>query len=298
MARLEYQLRVVHEDGSEEQILDPANPTTAPGAFGDKSVLELPDYTAPAWVEAEPRVQGTSEPLSIESALLRTDVTGVLWHSAGAAAGERLPVLVAHDGPEYARFSSLTRYLDHLVDAGTIGPMRAALLAPPGDRNQTYSASASYARSLAHEILPALAEIAPSPPGRAARVGMGASLGALALLHAHRVSPAGFGALFLQSGSYFRQRFDKQEAGFVRFRRISRFVGTVLTARDWMHPITVSMTCGTVEENLANNHAVHKALREQGYDATLVTNRDAHNWVGWRDTFDPHLGNLLAGAWS
>ena len=54
---------------------------------------------------------------------------------------------------------------------------------------------------------------------------MGASLGALAMLHAHRRSPAAFGGLFLQSGSFFRPRFDAHEPGFPRFGRIARFVG-------------------------------------------------------------------------
>ena len=65
---------------------------------------------------------------------------------------------------------------------------------------------------------------------------MGASLGALAMLHAHRMHPDSFGGLFLQSGSFFRQRFDRNEAGFGRFRRITRFVGTVLRERSWPHP--------------------------------------------------------------
>ena len=54
---------------------------------------------------------------------------------------------------------------------------------------------------------------------------MGASLGALAMLHAHRMHPDLFGGLFLQSGSFFRQRLDRYERGFPRFGRISRFVG-------------------------------------------------------------------------
>jgi len=129
------------------------------------------------------------------------------------------------------------------------------------------------------------------------RVGMGASLGALAMLHVHRSNPVSFGALFLQSGSFFRQRYDKQESGFVRFRRISRFMGRVLTTQEWAHPIPIAMTCGTIEENLANNRATRDALVRQGYEATLQENRDGHNWVGWRDTFDPHLVDLLNYVW-
>ena len=61
----------------------------------------------------------------------------------------------------------------------------------------------------------------------------GASLGALAALHVHWLHPAAVGGLFLQSGSFFRQRFDRQESGFERFRRIARFVGEVLRGREF-----------------------------------------------------------------
>jgi enterochelin esterase family protein len=163
-----------------------------------------------------------------------------------------------------------------------------ALLDSP-DRAEDYSASARYARSLA-VLVPRLAPAA-------ARVGMGASLGALAMLHARRLHPGAFGALYLQSGSYFRLRWDRHEAGFPRFRRISRFVGTVLRDGHAAAPIPITLTCGAPEENLPNNRAVAAALRRQGHDARFIVNRDAHNPTAWRDTFDPHLIDLLARAW-
>src|SRR5829696_931890 len=51
--RLEYKLEVEHADGGTEHVCDPDNPKRAPGAFGEKSVLELPGYEAPAWLEEE-----------------------------------------------------------------------------------------------------------------------------------------------------------------------------------------------------------------------------------------------------
>ena len=48
-------------------------------------------------------------------------------------------------------------------------------------------------------------------------VGLGASLGALALLHAQRRFPRTFAGLCLQSGSFFVPRFDRHESGFVRY---------------------------------------------------------------------------------
>lgn len=296
VARMEYKIELIHPGGGNELICDPWNGSRVGGAFGDKSVIELEGYERPGWISEEAPA-GAIEPFEIKSRAVRSRVHGVMWTSHGGSATDVLPMLIVHDGPEYAELSALTRFLDVSVERGRLPAMRAALLAPPADRNETYSASAAYARALAHEVLPWLAEAVPTAHGRRMRAAMGASLGALALLHVHRLYPATFGALYLQSGSFFRQRFDKQESGFPRFRRIARFAGQVLSADEWPHPIPVTMTCGTVEENLANNHATRDALVRQGYDISFVEHRDAHNYTSWRDTFDPHLVDLLAKAW-
>ena len=125
---------------------------------------------------------------------------------------------------------------------------------------------------------------------------MGASLGALAMLHAHARHPKTFDGLFLQSGSYFRQRWDNVEAGFGRYRRITRFVGTVLRGEGAPRPIPVVLSCGTAEENLKNNRAVAEALRAHGYPARLREIRDAHTWTCWRDAFEPGLADVLGAV--
>jgi enterochelin esterase family protein len=97
----------------------------------------------------------------------------------------------------------------------------------------------------------------------------------------------------LQSGSFFRQRYDKQESGFARYRRITRFVGTVLRGVEVEQPIPVAITCGTGEENRANNEALAIALTAQGYAAWAGEVRDGHTWTAWRDSLDPHLPALI-----
>jgi enterochelin esterase-like enzyme len=39
------------------------------------------------------------------------------------------------------------------------------------------------------------------------------------------------------------------------------------------------------------------ALGAQGYPVRLVEVPDAHNYVGWRDAFDPALTDLLRELW-
>jgi enterochelin esterase family protein len=285
--RVEYLLELVHTDGGSELIADPANPLVAPGPFGAKSVLELPGYGRPVWLDEDAEA-GAVEPLELTSRLLRADVAGLLWTSAGAGEGP-LPLLVVHDGPEYAEFSALTRMLDAAVAQLELPPMRAALLQPVR-RNETYSAAKRYADALATELVPAL-------PAAQSRVGMGASLGALAALHAHRVHPTLFDGLFLQSGSFFRRELDGYERSFPRFERIARFVGGVRRTREWLDPVPVTMTCGLGEENLGNNRSMRDLLAAQGYPVELVEHRDAHNWVSWRDVLDPHLTLLLERLW-
>lgn len=279
--RLEYLLGI---DG--DFVPDPANPLRAPGPFGEKSVIEWPEYEAPEWLDTIAD-GGPVEHFEIRCRRLVARVQ-VLLYSTPEPPGVDAPLIVAHDGPEYAEYAGLTRFLDAMSWEERIPPLHAALIQPI-DRDETYSASALYAGALVRELLPALARRVP----HGARIGMGASLGALAMLHAHRRHPKSFDALLLQSGSFFRQRWDKQESGFPRYRRITRFVGTVLRAATAERPIPVAITCGTAEENRANNEAVAEALTAQGYPVWLAEVRDAHTWTCWRDSFDPHLPTLI-----
>jgi enterochelin esterase-like enzyme len=290
--RLEYKLEVELADGTTEHICDPGNPKRAPGAFGEKSVLELPSYAPPAWLEADV-VEGRSEEMSIRGRGLGAEVRVRVWSPASAPPGTPLRLLLANDGPEYDELSQLTRYAAAMIAAKALPPFRVALLAP-GDRDQWYSASAAYSKVLDHDILPALRKgfgVIGAPAA------MGASLGGLAMLHAQRRYPRAFSVLFLQSGSFFMPRHDAQESGFSRYGRIVRFVRDTLRSGEYAMPVPVALTVGRAEENAHNNREMARALAEQGYEVDLEEVPDLHNYVGWRDAFDPHLTTLLRRAW-
>jgi enterochelin esterase-like enzyme len=287
--RMEYLLELQHADGGHELITDPANPRRVPGAFGDKSVIEFTGYRAPWWV-GQQAPAGRTTPLALPARSVLDKVVGRLWSPADVDDDAPLPLLVAHDGPEYDELAGLTSYLSVLVDAGRIPPLRAALLAP-GPRDDWYSANGAYTRALGLAVLPALrARVATTRV-----VGMGASLGALAMLHAHRRHSGLFDALFLQSGSFFHPRYDAHERRFPYYKRVIHSVDSVLRATGHRDPVPCVLTCGSIEENVANNRIMARALAAQGYRLALHEVRDVHNYVAWRDAFDPHLTALLRG---
>ena len=116
------------------------------------------------------------------------------------------------------------------------------------------------------------------------------------MLHVQRRFPESFAGLFLQSGSFFMPRFDAHESGFVRYRRIVRFVRATLRDPP-RRTVPVAMTCGALEENAANNRVMASALAARVHPASLHEGRDLHNYTAWRDEWDPHLTRLLQEAW-
>src|SRR3954453_865408 len=127
--RLEYQLELGGPGGSVECALAPANPHRAPGAFGEKSVLLLPGYREPAWLDA-PAVEGRYRELEVPGRGLGASVAIRFWEPAGAVPGRGLapsgsirvgeaaggvPVRplegrCVDDGPEQDALASLTRF--------------------------------------------------------------------------------------------------------------------------------------------------------------------------------------------
>jgi enterochelin esterase family protein len=287
VSRMEYLVELCYADGRAVTTTDPGNPRQAAGAFGPKSVLEFPGYTPPGWLTA-PWEPGHGRSFEVPVPSLDGTIPVRTWCPAGTADDQPLPLLVAHDGPEYDALASLTRYLSAGVTGGWLPRLRAALLAP-GPRDRWYSASARYARALRRAVLPAVT----SQLATSVRIGMGASLGGLAMLHAHCRHPDTFDALFLQSGSFFSPGLDSHERWFPYYRRVVRFVAQARAGGLPARRIPVALTCGALEENAGNNRLMTGALRAAGYPATLHELPDLHNYTAWRDAFDPYLTRLL-----
>ena len=209
----------------------------------------------------------------------------------GTRRSEPLPLLIAHDGPEYARRAHLLHVLHEAYVAGRIPPLRVALLRP-GLRNDRYAANPDYAEALTAHVVPTITA-AYRTVGRP--VVMGASLGGLAALQAEWLRPGTFSGLFLQSGSFFRKRIDGEES-FVHWERVTGFVSQVGRARRRRTDARIVLTCGASEGNLANNRLMAHTLERQGHDVHLAVVPGRHDWPSWQRAFHPHLLDLIAAA--
>jgi enterochelin esterase family protein len=273
---------------------DPTNPRVVGGAFGEHSWLPLPGYVEPSWLTTTP-IASTLDPLVVDAPVGPIDVQ--IWAPDGISPPFELPLLLSHDGPEFAQYASLTHYAGALISEGSLPPFRLALIRPTS-RNLWYAANPEYAVSLTQHVVPAVqAQYKSRRP-----VMMGASLGALAALHAEWNHPGTFDGLFLQSGSFFTPETDPQESKFEFYAEVTAFVEQVLTAttaprRSDAGTPMVAMTAGATEENVHNNRVMAARLTELGLEVTLDETPDMHNFTAWRDVLHPDLTDLLQQTW-
>lgn len=282
--RFDYRL-VLRGSGADGPVLDPTNPRWFPHPFGDRSEIQFPEYVAPAWLGVA--AGGRTERLTLTRGDLDRPVPTRLWSPAGLGPREPAPLLVVHDGTDLAENGALLSWAAHRA---ADRPLRVALLdAPHGYRDRWYAANPSYARHLATIVLPALRDRV----AVTAVVGLGASLGGLAMLGLQRGHPSALDGLALQSGTFLAPDLDPQESAFGPFGHVCRAVADY-TSQVPMRTVATLMTCGAIEENLANNQRMAEALARQGYPVRWVITPDAHTVIGWRDAWAPHLDVLVA----
>src|ERR1700722_16325649 len=114
--RMEYLIEITDHNDQRMTITDPGNPLQVDGAFGPKSVVQFPDYRAPAWL-MQSDAPDTTLPPAIDTKAHDATITGMLWSPVSLASDEPAPMLLVHDGPEYAKLGSFTHYLGALIGA-------------------------------------------------------------------------------------------------------------------------------------------------------------------------------------
>ena len=134
-------------------------------------------------------------------------------------------------GPEFAALGGSSTGRAAMVAAGTHPPFRVALLAP-GDRNRWYAVNPAYARALTGEVIPALVELAPSPPADRGRARRSARSRCCTPTDSRRARST---RCSCSPAASSRRDLDPQERRFSRFGPVTRFVARDRT-RPWPTP--------------------------------------------------------------
>ena len=240
----------------------PTRPTRSvlPGPWGDKSVVEWPEYAPPAWLDTRRR-RGPDRGLELRSRRLVARVRVLLYRTPEAPGDDGAAARRARRARVRAVLAALTRFFDAAQLARRASRRCRPRCIQPVDRNETYSRlGALRRRARRRSCCRALARRAPHGP----RVGIGASLGALALLHAHRRHPRTLRRAAAAVGQLLPAALRLARGGVPALRAHHAVRRHRPARRARRGRSRSSITCGTAEENLDNNRAVAEALGAPG----------------------------------
>ena len=292
-SRVEYKLEV-HVGAAARLIRDPLNPDLAHDPFGANSVCSGAEYAVPVWTRSDPEARpGTIETVRVRSKALGRDDEVSVYLPARFRTSRRYALLVAHDGLDYLRFSSLQTVLDNLIHQGEVAPLIVALTQSP-TRLREYADDERHARYLVEELLPALERKYPIAAGTDQRGLMGASFGAVAALSVANRYPEQFGRLLLESGSFAFTDIGPSRRGPL-FEPVVEFVNRF---REKPSAVAEKMfvSCGIYESLIYENRSLVPIFEQTGMQIRYVEAWDGHNWENWRDRLREGLSWLFPGA--
>ena len=287
-ARIDYKLYV-----DNVWMLDPLNPITVRGGFGDNSAFAMPAYIEPEEIlEQKSIAHGTLETHEFKSVALantrRVQVYLPAGYSPKMVAGSEIApgtpaayagthrAIFVQDGGEYITLGSMITVLDNLIAAGAIPPV-VAIFVDPVDRNSEYWLNSGYERMVVDELVPFIRErydVARDPAKTAI---MGASLGGEISVMMGLGHPEVFGKVASQSGV----------VGLGDDRLILAVAGGPKLAVDFY------LDCGRFGEPLEENRRMREALAAKGYLFKYQEFNEGHSWGNWR----AHLDDLLTFFW-
>jgi enterochelin esterase-like enzyme len=134
-SRLDYKIVI---NGS-SWILDPRNPFTCPGGYGDNSELRMPEYEYPIEIDYISDIpHGTLFDTTFYSVLLGNSREIKVYTPPGyEQSSYDYPVVIVHDGSEYLSFAHMDNTLDFLIHEQLIDPVIAVFI-PPVNRTEEY----------------------------------------------------------------------------------------------------------------------------------------------------------------
>lgn len=291
-ARVEYKIEVVR-GGRGTWMRDPLNTRQAFDPFGSNSVAQMPGYQEPFWIEAQPDVRpGRLEQLRLPSTVFGDERDIEVYLPAEYKPGKRYPLVIAHDGRDYLRFTGIKTILDNLIARHEVAPLVMAFTSGVA-RNEEYAANPRQAEFLVDELLPAIEARYGVETDPASRGLMGASFGAVSSLHTAWTRPGVFGQLLLQSGSFVFTDIGQHDRGPL-FDPVVDFVSSFRGDPGRVNA-RLYLSCGVFESLIYYNRSLQPLLQAAGLEVRYEEAQDGHNWIGWRDRLRAGLSWLFPG---
>ena len=291
-SRFEYKFEVV-SGNQRHLLLDELNGVLAHDPFGANSVCQGYGYERPDWTFPDPDSRtGTLERSTIKSSAFGEPREIDIYIPARFRKTRNYPLLLVHDSLDFLRFAELKTVLDNLIHRLEIPPMIVAGTQSP-NRMAEYTCNEQHARFLTEDVLPEMEKAFPLVPGASARALMGASLGAVASLHAAARNPDIFGRLLLLSGTFAFTDLGHHKKG-PALDPVVKFINGFRAAP---HRVAerIYMSCGIYESLIYENRSMLPVLQGHGMEINFEEARDAHNWENWRDRLRSGLTWLLPG---
>lgn len=291
-SRFEYKFEVIHR-GIRQLVLDELNGVLAHDPFGANSVCQGYGYERPDWSLPDPDSRpGTLDTIRVSSGAFAEPREVQVYVPARFRKTRSYPMLIVHDGVDFLRFAEIQTVLDNLIHRLEIPAMLVALTHSP-NRMAEYTASEQHATFVGKELPAAMEKAFPLQQDPAARGLMGASLGAVASLHAAARFPEFFGRLLLLSGTYAFTDLGHHKKG----PALDPVVNFINSYREKPFRLAerIYMSCGIYESLIYENRTLLPVLQSQGMKVTFEEARDAHNWENWRDRLRAGLTELFPG---
>jgi enterochelin esterase family protein len=281
-ARFEYKFVV-----DSTWILDPLNPLTAAGGFGDNSEVRMPRYRFPVETLARGGIpHGSIDTTSFTSTqLARRIPLYVYLPPRYRDTAERYPVLYVTDGGEYLSRTGMNNVIDNLMADGEITPLIAVFVDPRSDpadprtnaRMSDYALSDRFVRAVCRELRPLVIRRYRALEGPRNTAIMGASMGGLIATYAAFTQPGIFGLCAAQSPSY-QWRNDTL---ITMLRSVQR--------RDFR----MYLCTGTIHDAEDRSRIVRDVMTAKGYRITYREYPESHNWLNWSGG----LADILRTFW-
>jgi enterochelin esterase-like enzyme len=276
---------------------DPANPNVfSYGAFGDASVLQLPNAPIDTLVKRrEGTPHGIVSSFTIASHVLGQDRQIWIYTPPLYARQRRAEYKVAlfADGQSYQDLIPTPTILDNLIAGHAIRPVIAVFVDnPSATREQDLDCSPRWTSFLTEELMPWLSARYHIAREARDRIVAGYSLGGLAAACAAMQRPDVFGAVIAQSGSFFRAPAGEQPEWLARrLTHIGR-----LPIR-WVMSIGLYETAAIPSRDpsmLTASRHLRDVLLAKGYAVTYRELASGHEHVAWRAVLGDALRQALA----